>query len=154
MCSVKRGWSTECNKPVFLSPLFIFPLPFYLIILIPWKNFLTSLTAYYRHLVHSVPALHHISPALHLTRPQAANFIYTKIHSPTMVLWHCRLILYCSSISRKKHASSQPIFYCSIIGRGPYSNIYPDSSYRKGSNIKSILVALWPSQKPFLYLNF
>ena len=50
----------------------------------------------------------------------------------------------CSSMSRKKRTSWKSIFYFSIIGRGSYDyDIYPDSSHWKGSNIKSILVALW-----------
>ena len=47
---------------------------------------------------------------------------------------------------------AQPIFYSSIIVRGPdHNNIYPDSSHWKSCNIRSTLVALWPLEKPLLY---
>ena len=47
---------------------------------------------------------------------------------------------------------AQPIFYSSIIVRGPdHNNIYPYSSQWKSCNIRSTLVALWPLEKPVLY---
>ena len=53
------------------------------------------------------------------------------------------------------HLWSQPIFYSDMIGRGPYqNNIHLDSSHWEIFNIKSIIVALWPLEKPLLYWLF
>ena len=97
-----------------------------------------------------------ISPAHHPRRSEAAKFItsdaYQEWYLYPWVLGCCCLLLYGSISSRKEQASSRPIFYSSIIGRGPYhSNIYPGSSHRKYPNFQSILVVLWPLERPFLY---
>ena len=59
---------------------------------------------------HSLPDLHQdISPDPHKTRLHNAYARLTSLHP--CVLWYCRFVLYCSSISRQEQASLQPSWF-------------------------------------------
>ena len=111
-----------------------------------------NLTIYF----NSLPDLHHndISPAPHPTNLKQLTsllLVHTKIN--ISIPGSCdTTALYCSSISRQKQASSQMIFYPASLAENLII-IFIQTRATKKTNIKSILISLWPLEKPFFCID-